>query len=119
MSAAPATCLSIATDVAGRKRSAREFADEALAKAEKFQHKYRAFIRLTPEIARAQARKVDERVQAGEKLPLAGVPFAVKDLFDVHGTPTTFGSKVFVDRVARTDAAAVRRLVEAGAVCLG
>jgi aspartyl-tRNA(Asn)/glutamyl-tRNA(Gln) amidotransferase subunit A len=119
MSAAPATCLSIATDVAGRKRSAREFADEALAKAEKFQHKYRAFIRLTPEIARAQARKVDERVQAGEKLPLAGVPFAVKDLLDVSGVPTTYASKVFADRVAKADATVVKRLVDAGGVCLG
>jgi aspartyl-tRNA(Asn)/glutamyl-tRNA(Gln) amidotransferase subunit A len=50
---------------------------------------------------------------------LAGVPFAVKDLFDVAGVPTTFGAKVFADRVAKSDAAAVKRLVDAGAVCLG
>src|SRR5438046_3184531 len=104
MSAAPAPCQSIAADVLGRKRSASEVADEALAKAEKFQDKYRAFIKITPEIARAQARKVDERVKAGEKLPLAGVPFAVKDLLDVQGIPTTYGSKIFTDRVAKADA---------------
>ena len=119
MSAAPATCQQIAAQVESRKRSALEIADEALAKAQKFQEPFRAFIRISGDIARAQARKVDERVQKGEKLPLAGVPFAVKDLFDVAGMPTTFGSKVFADRVAKTDATAVQRLVNAGAVCIG
>ncbi|MGE5195169.1 MAG: amidase [Deltaproteobacteria bacterium] len=119
MSAPPATCLQIAADVQDRKQSAREVADAALARAAKFQDRFRAFIRMTPEIAREQARKVDERVKAGEELPLAGVPFAVKDLFDVQGIPTTFGSKVFADRVAKADGTAVKKLVDAGAVCLG
>lgn len=119
MSAAPATCQEIAAAVVGRKRSARDVAAAALMKAERFQEKYRAFIRLTPDLAREQARKVDQRVQAGEKLPLAGVPFAVKDLFEVRGVPTTYGSKVFADRVAKSDAAVVKRLVDAGGVCLG
>ncbi|HLJ11197.1 MAG TPA: amidase, partial [Planctomycetaceae bacterium] len=64
-------------------------------------------------------KEVDARVIAGETLPLAGVPFAVKDLFDVKGTPTTFGSKVFADRVATSDATAVGKLIQAGALCLG
>ncbi len=119
MSSLPAACLQIAADVQGRKQSALELADAALARAAKFQERFRAFIRMTPEIAREQARKVDERVKAGEKLPLAGVPFAVKDVFDVQGLPTTFGSKVFTDHVAQTDGTAVRKLVDAGAVCLG
>jgi aspartyl-tRNA(Asn)/glutamyl-tRNA(Gln) amidotransferase subunit A len=119
MSAAPATCQTIAAEVAARKRSARDITDEALAKAEKFQEKFRAFIRMTPEIAGAQAKRVDERIQAGERLPLAGVPFAVKDLFDLQGIPTTYGSKVFANRVAKADATVIKRLVDAGAVCLG
>jgi aspartyl-tRNA(Asn)/glutamyl-tRNA(Gln) amidotransferase subunit A len=119
MSAAPANCLQIAADVQGRKKSAREFAEAALGNAAKFQEQFRAFIRITPEIARTQARRVDERVRAGEKLPLAGVPFGVKDVFDVGGIPTTFGATVFSDRVAKADATAVKKLVDAGAVCLG
>lgn len=119
MSTAPATCQQIAAEVLARKTSAREIADQALAKAEKFQEQYRPFIRLTPELAREQARRVDERVRMGEKLPLAGVPFAVKDLFDVAGLPTTFGSKVFAERIAKTDAVCVKRLVDAGAVLVG
>ena len=109
----------IAADVQSRKRTARDVAEAALATAGRFQEQFRAFVKVTPEIAREHARRVDERVQKGEKLPLAGVPFAVKDLFDLTGVPTTFGSKVFADRVAKSDAAAVKRLVDAGAVCLG
>lgn len=109
----------IAADVTSRKRTARDVADAALAAAEKFQDQFRAFIKITPEITREQARRVDERVQKGEKLPLAGVPFAVKDLFDLTGVATTYGSKVFTERVAKSDASAVKRLVDAGGVCLG
>jgi aspartyl-tRNA(Asn)/glutamyl-tRNA(Gln) amidotransferase subunit A len=119
VSTVPDTCQQIVAEVQSRKRLAREVADAALAKAAAFQEKYRAFIRMTPEMAQAQARRVDERVKAGEKLPLAGVPFAVKDVFDVQGIPTTFGSRVFADRVARADGTAVKKLVAAGGVCLG
>lgn len=109
----------IAAEVQSRKRTARDVADAALAAAGKFQEQFRAFIKITPDIARDQAKRVDERVQKGEKLPLAGVPFAVKDLFDLTGVPTTYGSTVFTDRVAKSDASAVKRLIDAGAVCLG
>jgi aspartyl-tRNA(Asn)/glutamyl-tRNA(Gln) amidotransferase subunit A len=119
VSTAPVTCQQLAAEVQSRKRSAREIADEALAKAAKFQERFRAFIRMTPDIAQAQARRVDERVQAGDKLPLAGVPFAVKDVFDLQGVPTTFGSKAFADRGAKAHGTAVKKLVDAGAVCLG
>ncbi|MBI3863985.1 MAG: amidase [Planctomycetia bacterium] len=119
MSAAAPTCLEIAADVNSRKRSAREVADAALARAEKFQDQYRAFIKITPEIARRHAARVDERIKKGEKLPLAGVPFAVKDLFDLEGVATTYGAKVFADRIAKSDATVVKKLVDAGGVCLG
>src|SRR5262249_48813107 len=118
VSTAPVTCQQLAAEVQRRKRSAREIADEALAKAARFQDKFRTFIRMTPEIAQGQARRVDERVKAGEKLPLAGVPFAVKDVFDVQNVPTTFGSKAFADRIAKADGTAVKKLVAAGGVCL-
>ena len=119
MSAPAATFLEIAGDVQGGKQSARDLAEAALAKAAKFQEQFRAFIRMTPDIARRQAQKVDDRVKAGEELPLAGVPFAVKDVFDVQGVPTTFGAKVFTDRLAQADGTAVKKLIDAGAVCLG
>ncbi len=119
MEDSPAGCLETAEAVRTHRRTAREAVDEALAKAEKSQPQSHAFITLAPELARRQAERVDQRIAAGERLPLAGVPFAVKDLFDVAGLPTTGGSKAFADRVANRDATVVQRLVAAGAVVLG
>lgn len=114
-----ASSREIAADVQEHRATARQVADAALLRAETFQEKFRAFITLTPEVARRQAEAVDRRLAKGERLPLAGVPFAVKDLFDVAGHPTTYGSRAFDDRVVKKDAECVRRLVAAGAVCLG
>jgi aspartyl-tRNA(Asn)/glutamyl-tRNA(Gln) amidotransferase subunit A len=116
---APESCLDIAEAVRTHRRTALEAVDAALVQAERRQATFRAFITLAPELARRQAERVDQRVAAGERLPLAGVPFAVKDLFDAAGLPTTCGSKAFEDRIAERDATVVRRLVEAGAVLLG
>jgi aspartyl-tRNA(Asn)/glutamyl-tRNA(Gln) amidotransferase subunit A len=111
--------LVIAKEVQAHQRTAVEIAEEALARAKALQDEWRAFITVTPDIARKQAEKVDQWLAQGKHLPLAGVPFAVKDLFDVEGVATTCGSKVFADRVAESDAAVVQRLVAAGAVLLG
>jgi aspartyl-tRNA(Asn)/glutamyl-tRNA(Gln) amidotransferase subunit A len=119
MSAPPATCIEVARAVQSGARSAVDVTNEALTRAGAFQEKYRSFIRLTPEVARAQAETVDRRVKSGAKLPLAGVPFALKDLFHVAGVPTTYGSKVFGDVVQRQTATAVSRLIDAGAVLIG
>jgi Asp-tRNA(Asn)/Glu-tRNA(Gln) amidotransferase A subunit family amidase len=52
--------------------------------------------------------------------PLAGVPFAAKNLFDLAGIPTTAGSKIRKTAPsARRDAYLVRRLTGAGAICVG
>jgi aspartyl-tRNA(Asn)/glutamyl-tRNA(Gln) amidotransferase subunit A len=119
MNAPQPSCRQIAASVQKHERTARAVADEALAKAERLQDKWRAFITLTPELALRQASRVDEILGKGGKLPLAGVPFAVKDLIDVQGVPTTCGSKAFADHKAAADATVVRRLVSAGAVVLG
>ena len=77
-----------------------------------------AVTRILPERARAEARAVDAAVAAGiDPGPLAGVPYGVKDLFDVAGLPTTAGSAIYADAPpARIDAEAIRRLRAAGAV---
>ena len=64
------------------------------------------------------AKAVDERVKAGEDLPLAGTVVAVKDLIDVAGMPTTAGCPSYA-RIAETSATVVSRLTAAGAVVLG
>ncbi len=65
-----------------------------------------------------QARAVDARVASGERLPLAGVPFAVKDNMDVEGMPTTAACPGFAYLPQRSSTV-VQRLLAAGAVCLG
>lgn len=73
---------------------------------------------VAPEAVRAQAAEVDQRVAAGEDLPLAGRTLAVKDNIDVAGLPTTAGCPSFAYEPARS-AAVVAALVDAGAVVLG
>lgn len=66
----------------------------------------------------AAARAVDARVAAGEVLPLAGVPFAVKDNIDVAGFETTAACPAFAYR-PDVSADVVERLLAAGAICVG
>ncbi len=77
-----------------------------------------AFTAVLAERALAKAEAIDRR--GADALPLAGVPFAVKNLFDIEGLPTLAGSLIERDApAARRDAALVRRLEAAGAVLVG
>ena len=79
-----------------------------------------AFITVTAEDAARTAREVDDAIARGEdRGPLAGVPIALKDLFDTRGVRTTVGSKFFANRVPDRDAFVVDRLRRAGAIILG
>jgi aspartyl-tRNA(Asn)/glutamyl-tRNA(Gln) amidotransferase subunit A len=82
--------------------------------------KVHAFITLTEDQARRQAMEIDRRVAAGEDVgPLAGVPFTVKDIFCVQGTPSTAGSRILANFVAPYTATPVERMLAAGGVMLG
>ena len=74
--------------------------------------------RASPEDLLDAARAIDARVAAGETLPLAGVPFAVKDNIDVAGFETTAGCPAFAYS-PEASATVVRRLLAAGALCVG
>lgn len=65
------------------------------------------------------AEEARERARGGVAGPLAGVPVIVKDLFDTAGVRTTYGSKIYADRVPDQTAAAVELLERAGAIVLG
>ena len=79
------------------------------------------FLRSYPEAARAQAEWTDAARASGIALPpFAGVPLAIKDLFDVRGEVTTAGSRVLDDQPPATaDATIVQRLRTAGFVIVG
>ena len=80
-----------------------------------------AFTHVLAEQARADAAALDARLNAGEAVgPLAGVPFAVKNLFDIAGVTTLAGSKILADQSpAASDATVVARLRRAGAILVG
>lgn len=82
--------------------------------------KVHAFITLTAEQARQQAAAVDQKLANGEDPGiLAGVPFTVKDIFAVKGTPTTAASRILANFNAPYTATPVQKMLDAGAVMLG
>lgn len=82
--------------------------------------KVHAFIHLTADRARAQAEQIDQKLAAGEDPGLlAGVPFTVKDIFCVQGTPSTAGSRILANFIAPYTATSVARMEAAGGVLLG
>ncbi|HZR90488.1 MAG TPA: AtzE family amidohydrolase [Bradyrhizobium sp.] len=111
----------IAQAVAARKMSALSVTEAALARIAAHDNVLNAFTDLTADRARAKARAIDAALAAGETIgPLAGVPFAVKNLFDVKGLATRAGSKINRDLPpASRDATLIERLEAAGAVLLG
>jgi len=110
----------IAQAVAGGAQSAVDVATAALARAAQYERvQPQAWIARVPEAqVLAQAARVDARRAAGEPLPLAGVPFAVKDNIDVAGMPTTAACPAFAYAPAQS-ATVVQRLEAAGALLLG
>jgi len=113
--------VEIAAAVKSRKLAAREAALAALARIAAHDGAINAFTDITRERALAEADAVDAAVARGEDPgPLAGVPFAVKNLFDLAGLTTRAGSRIERDaQPAAEDAFAVAQLRRAGAVCLG
>lgn len=110
----------IADAVAARRISAAAVLEDHLDRIRLLDPTLNCFTDLCVERARASAAAVDARIAAGERPILAGVPVAVKNLFDVAGLTTRAGSKILRDRPpAPRDAEALARLVEAGAVPLG
>jgi aspartyl-tRNA(Asn)/glutamyl-tRNA(Gln) amidotransferase subunit A len=118
---ADASALAIAAAVRARRVSAREVTAAALARIAARDPALNCFTHVRGEAALADAARIDERVAAGHDAgPLAGVPFAVKNLFDVEGVTTLAGSKIFAERPpAPRDATAVAALRRAGAVLVG
>jgi AtzE family amidohydrolase len=101
--------------------SAVERTEQAIASIEKLNPQVNAFTHFTYERALSEAKAVDRRRAQGESLgPLAGVPYAVKNLFDIEGLTTVAGSIVNKHNPpAQQDAVLVSRLKAASAVLLG
>lgn len=103
-----------------RKLSPVELTEALLARIERLDQACHAFIKLTPEAALAAARQAEAEIAAGRwRGPLHGVPYALKDIIDVEGLPTTAHSKLLQANIAAADAPVAARLKAAGGVLLG
>lgn len=95
-------------------------AEATLARIAELDAKLHAFIAVARERALAEARAAEILLRGGHDLgPLHGIPYAVKDLYDVAGQATTGGTRLLAGNVAARDSAAVRRLAAAGMVLVG
>jgi aspartyl-tRNA(Asn)/glutamyl-tRNA(Gln) amidotransferase subunit A len=100
--------------------SCREVMTSTLERVDVIEPVVNAFALVDAERALEAAARADEALSKGEVMgPLHGIPFTVKDLLDVEGTETGFGSWLMEGNVAGDDAEAVRRLKAAGAIPIG
>jgi len=109
----------IARAVNARESSAAELVDAALARVGERDAAIGAYLTVADDLARDRAKRVDARIAAGESLPLAGVPLAVKDNMCLEGTRTTCASKILENWIAPYTGTALRRLLDAGAIPIG
>ncbi|BAN95138.1 amidohydrolase, AtzE family [Plautia stali symbiont] len=101
--------------------SARDIAQQTLAAIEQHNPAINAWTAVTTQRMLREADRLDQQRQRGEPLPaLAGIPYAVKNLFDVAGHSTLAGASLFSERpVAQQDAWAVSKLQQSGALLSG
>lgn len=105
--------------VRARELSPVEVLDACLERVEALNPALNAVVTLDPR-AHDTARALERRIAAGEEVgPLAGVPVGIKDVTQVGGVRTTFGSPLFAEHVPEHDALVVRRLRAADALILG
>jgi amidase len=106
--------------IAAGELAAREVASAFLSRIEAVDPSIQSFVTIVDEDrVRAAADEAQRQIKEGDAPPLAGVPYALKDLTETAGVRTTFGSRLRADYVPKEDAAVARRLREAGAVLLG
>jgi aspartyl-tRNA(Asn)/glutamyl-tRNA(Gln) amidotransferase subunit A len=115
------TATAIAAATAARRTTAAANVAACLDRIARLNPKLNAFTAVTADQARTKAAQLDAKIAAGARPgPLAGVPFAVKNLFDVAGLPTVAGSKISRSNPSATaDAPLVTRLEAAGAILVG
>lgn len=91
----------------------------SIARQEEVEGFINAFVCKTPELALAAAVRSENALFHGERTPLNGIPVSVKDLIDVAGLQTTFGSRTMVGNCAAADAPSVEKIKAAGASIVG
>ncbi len=111
----------VAAAVRSGRISAAEVVDTALDRIKRLDNQINAFTAVMHDDARRNAERIDAATRAGRDCgPLAGVPFGVKDLYDVKGYVTRSGARIHAERPSAVrNATVVERLQAAGAILLG
>ena len=98
----------------------REVVEQSLTRLAEWEPRLNAFAHVMANAARQAADRLGAELSSGrDRGPLHGIPVAIKDLVDIAGEPTGFGSKMRPPAIAERDAALVTRLREAGAIIIG
>jgi Asp-tRNA(Asn)/Glu-tRNA(Gln) amidotransferase A subunit family amidase len=114
------SAIELRNEILSKKISAVEVMKETILRMEKLEPLLNAFVTQTPELALEAARAADDALARGRILgPLHGIPISIKDLINVSGVKTTFGSISMKDHIALEDAPSVARVREAGACIIG
>lgn len=109
----------MAAALADRKVGAVELFEAAVERIKRLDGPINAVVVRDFDRARDAAKSADAALARGDRRPLLGVPMTVKEAFNVAGLRTTWGSEVFGEWIAPTDATVVARLKAAGAVIVG
>lgn len=106
--------------IASKQLSPVELTEACISQVESLDHAVNALIARDFDGALEGARMAENVVMSGEPLgALHGLPLVVKDMIDVAGLPTTFGSELFADSIAKSDSGIVATLRQAGALPFG
>ncbi len=103
-----------------QKLSPVELTDALLKRIETYQPQLSAFITITADLARAQAKAAEQEIAQGKyRGPLHGIPFALKDIYNTAGILTSGGSKTAISNIPSANATTTQKLLDAGAILLG
>jgi Asp-tRNA(Asn)/Glu-tRNA(Gln) amidotransferase A subunit family amidase len=109
----------LATLLRTRQVSSVELTELFLARLREYDDQLQAVITYTEKRAMDAAKAADRELDAGEwRGPLHGVPYGAKDLLAIEGYPTTWGAEPYKNRTINETATVIRKLDEAGAICL-
>lgn len=110
----------LARMIRNRELSAEALLEHYLTRLQQYNPALNAIVATNLDAARERARAADTALAAGEHWgPLHGLPMTIKDTFEVVGMPTTAGAKELRDYQPGTNAVAVQRLLDAGAIVFG